>query len=66
MTAGKSSLNAICDSARRNGIKIFVPFEEFNLPVGQHKLKIRADVVCPDYTDLAHLTYHHSQYTKSQ
>ncbi|HUF04280.1 MAG TPA: hypothetical protein VMM38_08905 [Aridibacter sp.] len=65
-TAGYLSLKPIYDSARFNDIKIFVPYSEFNLPVGQHKLKIHADVVYPDYTDLGHLTYYDFQYTRNR
>lgn len=65
-TAGYSSLKPIYDSARFNDIKIFVPYAEFNLPVGEHLLKIHADVVYPDYTDLSHLTYYDFKYTRNR
>lgn len=63
-TAGYSSLKPVYDSSRFNDVKIFVPYAEFNLPDGTHKLKIHADVVYTDYTDLAHLTYYEFQYSK--
>lgn len=65
-TAGYSSLKPIYDSARFNDVKIFVPYAEFNLPVGEHLLKIHADVVYPDYTDLSHLTYYDFKYTRNR
>ncbi|QQS41363.1 MAG: hypothetical protein IPM63_18710 [Acidobacteriota bacterium] len=65
-TAGYSSLKPIYSSARFNDIKIFVPYSEFNLPVGKHLLKIHADVVYPDYTAISHLTYYDFEYTRNR
>ncbi|MCO6510887.1 MAG: hypothetical protein J5I65_08845 [Aridibacter famidurans] len=65
-TAGYSSLKPIYNSARFNDIKIFVPYSEFNLPVGKHLLKIHADVVNPDYTAISHLTYYDFEYTRNR
>ncbi|REJ77935.1 MAG: hypothetical protein DWQ47_16385 [Acidobacteria bacterium] len=65
-TAGYSSLKPIYDSARFNDIKVFVPYSEFNLPVGKHRLRIHADVVNTDYSQLGHLTYHDFEYTRNR
>lgn len=65
-TAAYRIIKPIYASARFNDVSVFLPYREFNLPVGKHNISLHADVVYTDYSQLGHLGYKSFVYTRSR
>lgn len=65
-TAAYRIIKPIYASARFNDVSVFIPYSEFNLPVGKHSIRLHADLVYTDYSQLGHLGYKSFVYTRSR
>lgn len=65
-TAAYRNIRPIYDSALFSDVSAFIPYSEFNLPVGKYDLKIHADLVYSDYSVVTHLNYYPFTYTRSK
>lgn len=65
-TAGYIAIRPIAETTNFNDLSVFVPYDEFNLAVGKYTLKLHADFIYPDYSQLSHLTYQSFTYTRSR
>lgn len=65
-TAAYKLIRPNYDSTNFNDVAVFIPFQEFNLPIGKYNLKLDVDLVYSDYTLLSHLTFHPFTYTRSK
>ena len=65
-TAAYKRLRPIYESAVFNDISVFIPYTEFNLPVGQYNLRIHADLIYTDYSTLQHLEYYDFTYSRNK
>ncbi|MFV0387114.1 MAG: hypothetical protein ACK5NT_00020 [Pyrinomonadaceae bacterium] len=65
-TAAYKLLKPEFDSARFSDIALFIPYEEFNLDVGRHNLKIKADLIRQDYSQIQFLTSHEFWYNRAK
>jgi hypothetical protein len=48
-----------------NDLDLFVPYDEFNLPKGEHNLTVHSDLIYPDGTLIKHLNYYPFVYKKN-
>lgn len=65
-TAAYKLIRPIYESALFHDIAVFIPYDEFNLPVGSYKLRVHADLIMPDYTTIQHLSYYPFTYSRSR
>lgn len=65
-TAAYKRMRPIYDSALFNDVAVFIPYEEFNLPVGKYDLRIHADLIYTDYSTLQHLDYYNFTYSRNK
>jgi hypothetical protein len=64
-TAVYRLMRPIYPASNFNDVSVFIPYSEFNLPIGKHDLQIHADVLYSDYSQLQHLHYQPFVFTRS-
>jgi hypothetical protein len=65
-TAAFAAIRPVAETTNFNDLTVFIPFDEFNLPVGKYTLKMHADLIYPDYSLLSHLGYQSFTYNRSR
>lgn len=63
-TAVFRTVNPPYQSSDYNDIKMFIPYEEFNLSKGTHDLRVHSDLIYPGGDLIKHLNYYNFRYTK--
>lgn len=52
------------DNTVYNDIELFMPYGEFDVPVGKHKLKMDVDLITKDGNPIQHLNFHNFEYER--
>ncbi len=65
-TAVYRLLRPAYEAASFNDVSVFIPYQEFNLPVGNYNLRMDVDLIYKDYSLVNHLTLYPFTYKKSR